>query len=80
MSKPNGTKTVEVPSNLKIALPKGLFKPFDRVVLFVAENALIIKRLESPKLSSYARRAKDRPLSLREVDREVQAYRRSKRR
>ena len=72
-------RTVEVPSNLKIALPKHLFKPSDRVVLLTEGSLLIIKKLESPKLSSYAGRAKDRPLSLREVDREVQAYRRGKR-
>ena len=72
-------KTVAVPSNLKIALPKHLFKPADRVVLLTEGSLLIIKKLESPKLSSYAGRAKDRPLSLREVDREVQAYRRAHR-
>jgi hypothetical protein len=72
-------KTVEVPSNLKIALPKHLFKPADRVMLLTEGSLLIIKKLEPPKLSSYAARAKDRPLSLRDIDREVQAYRRSKR-
>ena len=72
-------KTVEVPSNLKISLPKSLFRPADRIVLLREGSLLIIKKLESPKLSSYAARAKDRPLSMREIDREVQAHRRSKR-
>ena len=72
-------RTVEVPSNLKIALPKAIFKPADRVVLLTEGSLLIIKKLAAPKLSSYAARAKDRPLSLREIDREVQAHRRSKR-
>ena len=72
-------KTVEVPPNLKIALPKALFRPADRIVLLTEGSLLIIKKLESPTLSSYAVRAKDRPLSVREIDREVQAYRRSKR-
>ena len=72
-------RTVEVPSNLKIVLPKRLFKPADRIVLLTEGSLLIIKKLASPKLSSYAARAKDRPLSLREIDREVQAHRRSKR-
>jgi hypothetical protein len=72
-------RTLAVPSNLKIALPKHLFKPADRIVLLTEGSLLIIKKLEAPKLSSYAARAKDRPLSLREIDREVQAYRRSKR-
>ena len=72
-------RTIEVPSNLKIALPKRLFKPADRIVLLTEGSLLIIKKLASPSLSSYAARAKDRPLSLREIDREVQAHRRSKR-
>ena len=38
----------------------------------------LVKAKRAPKLSSYASRAKDHPLSLREIDKEVQTYRRSK--
>ena len=72
-------KTVQVSRSRTITLPKGLFKPADLVALLTEGSLLIIKKLEAPKLSSYAARAKDRPLSLREIDQEVQAYRRSKR-
>jgi hypothetical protein len=49
------------------------------VVGYVPPKAICIyDRRGLPSLSSYALRAKDRPLSLRVIDREMQAYRRSR--
>ena len=72
-------KTLAVPADRMIRLPKGVFKPADRVVILHGSGVLIIKKLESPPLSSIAARVKDRPIPLREIAREVHAYRRSQR-
>ena len=72
-------KTIEIPANRRILLPKGLFKPSDKVALLTEGNVLIIKKLESPRLSSVAKRAKGRSLSLRTIVHEVHAYRRAHR-
>ena len=70
-------KTVELPASLRITLPKGLFKPSDKVALLTEGSILIIKKLETPRLSSIATRVKARPPSLRSIVQEVQAYRRA---
>ena len=72
-------KTLQVPTNRMIRLPKALFKPAERIVLFTEGGALVIKKLESPRLSSIAERVKERALPLRDIVREVHTYRRAKR-
>ena len=72
-------KTFTVPANRTIVLPKHLFKPSERIVLMTEGNALIIKKLEPPKLSAIATRAKGRALPMREIAREVHAFRQAKR-
>jgi hypothetical protein len=72
-------KTLEVPPNRTIVLPKRVFKPADRVVIFTEGSTVIVKRLEMSPLSSIAARVKDRPLPLRDIVREVHIYRQSKR-
>lgn len=72
-------RTVEVPANRMIMLPKHLFKPADKVALLLEGNVLIIKKLEVPRLSSIAARVKERAWPMRDVVREVHAYRRAKR-
>ena len=72
-------KTLEVPANRMIRLPKGLFKPSDTVAILTEGSVVIIKKLERPRLSPIARRLNARPLSLRDVVQEVSAYRRAKR-
>ncbi len=71
-------KTVEVPRNGMIRLPKHLFKPTEKVAVFMDRSSLTIKKLESPLLSSIAARVKERPMPMREIVREVRAYRRAK--
>ena len=72
-------KTFEVPANRMIRLPKRLFKPAEKVAILSGSGVLIIKKLELPRLSSIATRVRERPLALREIVREVHAYRRAKR-
>jgi len=72
-------KTLEVPANRKILLPKGSFKPADKVAVLAEGDTVIIKKLEPPRLSSITERVKERPLPMREIVQEVQAYRRAKR-
>ena len=72
-------KTIALSTSRMIALPKRLFKPSEKVALFIEGNMVIIKKLESPQLSSIAARVKERPLPMREIVQEVQAYRRAKR-
>ena len=72
-------RTLEVPANLMIRLPKSLFKPAEKVALLTEGDALIIKKLESPRLSAIATRVKERPLPMRDILQEVHAYRRAKR-
>ena len=80
MYKRNGITMLEVPADLTIALPKGLFKPCDRVALFAAGDTLVIKKLESPALSEVAKRSTSRPMPLRQIVKEIRAHRRLKRR
>lgn len=72
-------KTLEVPANRMIALPKSLFKPADKIAVLTEGNVFIIKKLESPRLSSIATRVKARALPMRDIVREVHAYRRAHR-
>lgn len=72
-------KTYEVPADRMIRLPKQLFKPADKVAVLTEGSTLIIRKLELPHLSSIARRVRERSLPMREIAREVHAYRRAKR-
>ena len=72
-------KTLEVPANRTIVLPKHLFKPADKVALVSGGSMLIIKKLEVPPLSAIATRVKERPLPMGDIVREVRAYRRATR-
>lgn len=61
-----------------IRLPKRLFKPLDKVAVLMEGGALIIRKIELPRLSSIAARIRERALPMREIAREVHAYRRAK--
>ncbi len=71
-------KTLAVPANGMIRLPSHLFKPAERVAVFTDRSSFTVKKLEAPPLSSLAARVKERPLPMREIVREVRAYRRAK--
>jgi hypothetical protein len=72
-------KTIEVPTNRTIVLPKHLFRPADKIVVLVEGDTVVIKKLGSPPLSSIATRVKERALPLHAITREVHAYRRARR-
>ena len=72
-------RTLEVPADRMIQLPKSLFKPAEKVALLTEGDVLIVKKLESPRLSSIATRVKERPLPMRDILQEIRAYRRAKR-
>ncbi len=72
-------KTLNVPANRMIRLPKHLFRPADKIALVGAGGVLIIKKLEMPRLSSIAGRVRERALPMRAIVREVHAYRRAQR-
>ena len=68
-------KTIKAPARLFWRMIKQRRK---EPAVSLDEMRRLIKAKRTPKLSSYAARTKDHPLSLREIDREVQACRRSK--
>lgn len=72
-------KVVTISRNGTIALPKMLFHPDEKVALVTEGSTLIIKKLDVPPASSFATRAPGRPIPLRDIVREVHAYRRAKR-
>ena len=72
-------KTLEVPADCMIRLPKRLFRPAEHIAILTADDTLIIKKLDSPRLSSIAKRVMAKPPVLRAIAREVAAYRRARR-
>ncbi len=75
-------QALKVEKNGVLVLPKGLravFKPSDKLAWFTEGDTLIIKRVNPPKLSEIAGRVKEKPMPLKEVVKEVHAYRREKR-
>jgi virulence-associated protein VagC len=72
-------KIVQVPNDRRVRLPKQVFKPAEKIVLIREGSTVTIKKLEPPRLSTLARRVKERPLPMRAIVREVHAYRRAKR-
>lgn len=72
-------ETFEGPINRMVALPKRVFKPAEKVVVFLEKDLVVFKRLDPPRLSSIAARAPGRTPSMRTILREVQAFRRAKR-
>ena len=75
-------QTLKVDKNGGMVIPKTLrsiFKPSDKLAWFTEGDTLIIKRLNPPKLSEIAGRVKEKPMSMKEIQKEVQAYRKEKR-
>ena len=72
-------KTLAVPPNRMIRLPKSLFKPAERVVVLADKTMFIVKKLESPRASEIALRAPGRAPSLASIVKDVEAVRRARR-
>lgn len=74
-------QTLKINKDGTFTIPKALrtfFKPSDKLVCFVEGDTLIIKRINPPKPSEIAERAKEKSIPLKEIVEEVHAYRREK--
>ncbi|GJL54596.1 MAG: hypothetical protein NPIRA02_17280 [Nitrospirales bacterium] len=69
---------IQVSKDGTIRLPRRLFKPTDKVILFTDDDTVVIKKVEGPRLSSLAKRSKSRSMSMGEIVQEVRAYRKAK--
>ena len=72
-------KVIQLSKDRKVLLPKRVFRPAEKVVLVTEGDTVIIKKLERPRLSSIAKRSAARPVPMREIVKEVHAFRKSKR-
>lgn len=75
-------QTLKIDKKGTLVLPKAIqtiFKPSDKIAWFVEGDTLIIKRINPPRLSEIAERVKENPMPLKEIVKEVQAYRKEKR-
>lgn len=73
---------LKINSDGTIIIPKllrSIFKPSDKIAWFVEADTLILKKLNPPKLSELAGRVKEQPLPLKDIVKEVHAYRKGKR-
>ncbi len=71
-------RMMEVSRDRKIRLPKGVFRPADKVVVVVEGDTVIIKKLRPSRVTSIAARSRARPMPMREIVKEVRSYRKSK--
>ncbi len=63
-----------------IMLPRSIFRPQDKVALIHEGDLLILKKLNPPKLSGIAKKARGvSSLSLKEVVKEIHLFRKHKR-
>lgn len=70
----NNDGTIIIPKLLR-----SIFKPSDKIAWFVEADTLILKKLNPPKLSELAGRVKEKPFPLKEIVKEIHAYRKAKR-
>ena len=75
-------QTLKIDKNGMLVLPKiaqSIFRPSDEIAWFVDGDTFIVKKINPSKLSEMADRIKEKPLSLKEIVKEVHAYRKEKR-
>ena len=75
-------QTLKIDKNGTLVLPKiaqSIFRPSDKIAWFVDVDTFIVKKINPSKLSEIADRIKEKPLSLKEIVKEVHAYRKEKR-
>ena len=74
-------QTLKINKDGTFNMPKALktfFNPSNKLVWFIEGNTLIIKRINPPKLSEIAERTEEKPMPLKEIVKEVHAYRSEK--
>ena len=75
-------QTLKIDKNGMLVLPKiaqSIFRPSDEIAWFVDGDTFIVKKINPSKLSEMADRIKEKPLSLKEIVKEVHAYRKERR-
>lgn len=72
-------QTLRVKPDGSILLPRSIFKPQDKIAFIYEGDTLILKRLNPPKISEIAKRVKTKPLSLKEIVKEIHLFRKEKR-
>lgn len=72
-------QTLKVKTNGSISLPRSIFKPEDTLAFIREGDMLILKKLNPPKISEIAKRAKEKALPLPEIVKEIHLFRKEKR-
>lgn len=71
-------QSLKINPNRTITLPRAIFNPEDKLVLITEGDTLIIKKLHISRLSKIASRARGKPLSLKEITKEIHLHRKEK--
>lgn len=75
-------QTLKINKNGQITLPKSLrsiITTSDKIAYYADNDTIIIKRINPPKLSEISLRTKAKPMPLKDIVKEVHAYRKEKR-
>ncbi len=75
-------QNLKIEPNGVLVIPKalrGMFQPSDKIACFVEGDTLILKKMNLSRLSSLAGRIKEKPMPMREIVKEIRAYRKEKR-
>ena len=71
-------KTVKIRPERTISLPKSVFKTNDTVVAFCEGDTFIVKKLTPPDITKIPNRVKQKPMSLKQIAKEVHQYRKER--
>jgi hypothetical protein len=71
-------KKIKIGPKGTIKLPGSIFKPYDRVIIVSTKDAIMIKKISSPFLSSIPARKKGKSLPLKEIVKEIHSFRKEK--
>jgi virulence-associated protein VagC len=72
-------KSIRLNRRRTIELPASIFKPADRVTIVAEGNTVIVKKLDAFRLSDVAERSSGRRMSMKNILREIERYRKEKR-
>lgn len=70
--------TLRIKENGTLTIPKiwrSIFRPSDKIAAFLEGDTLIVKKITSSPLSSLSRRKRAKPMPLKEIVKEIRAYR-----
>ena len=72
-------KTVKIRPERTISLPKSVFKPNDTILAFCEGDTFIVKKLTLPDITKVPSRVKQKPMSLKQIVKEIHQYRKERR-